>query len=241
MTSEDRNAEIWESDEIVRTWVTSAKERDAKRAPQWQLMADLLPFERDEAFLAADLGAGTGAASRAILDRYPNARVILTDFSSKMIEEGRRHLERYEGRFDYLRFDMEHEDWPPGLPGGLGAVVTSMCVHHLSDERKEGLFKQIFAHLAPGGWYVNYDPVTSDDPVVEAAWQRANDRLDLEAATKRHHRTPLEQARWENHVRYMIPLARQLGYLGAAGFEAVDVYWKHLENVIYGGRRPPAG
>jgi hypothetical protein len=36
----------------------------------------------------------------------------------------------------------------------------------------------------------------------------------------------------------MIPLTRQLGYLQAAGFEGIDVYWKRLEWVIYGGRRP---
>jgi hypothetical protein len=36
----------------------------------------------------------------------------------------------------------------------------------------------------------------------------------------------------------MIPLSPQLGYLRDAGFQGVDVYWKNLENVIYGGRRP---
>ena len=60
----------------------------------------------------------------------------------------------------------------------------------------------------------------------------------FEAASKRLHRTPLEQARWDNHVRYIIPLGPQLEYLRSAGFEGVGVYWKHLENVIYGGRRP---
>jgi hypothetical protein len=76
--------------------------------------------------------------------------------------------------------------------------------------------------------------------VVEEAWQRANDRVDPDAAFKRSHMSPLEHARHENHVRYMIPLTRQVGFLSAAGFEAVDVFWKHLENVIYGGRRPLA-
>ena len=74
--------------------------------------------------------------------------------------------------------------------------------------------------------------------MVEAAWERVNDRDDPEAARKRLHRTPVEQARWDNHVRYIIPLRPQLEYLRSAGFEGVDVYWKHLENVIYGGRRP---
>ena len=48
----------------------------------------------------------------------------------------------------------------------------------------------------------------------------------------------MDQARWDNHVRYIIPLARQLGYLRSAGFDGIDVYWKQLDNVIYGGRRP---
>jgi hypothetical protein len=65
-----------------------------------------------------------------------------------------------------------------------------------------------------------------------------NDIADPEMAHKRLHRTPQEQARFENHVQYMIPLSPQLDYLRAAGFQGVDVYWKHLENVIYGGCRP---
>lgn len=116
--------------------------------------------------------------------------------------------------------------------------MTSMCIHHLPDHRKQGLFCEIFEHLAPGSWYFNYDPVTTSDPAVTAAWERANDRDDPEAATKRRYRTPQEQARHDNHVRYMIPLDRQLAYLRSAGFQGIDVYFKHLENVIYGGHRP---
>ena len=77
--------------------------------------------------------------------------------------------------------------------------------------------------------------------MVEEAWQRAGDRRDPSAADKRHHRTPEEQFRYENHVRYMIPLDWQVGFLRAAGFEGVDVFWKELDFVIYGGRRPLDG
>jgi tRNA (cmo5U34)-methyltransferase len=116
-------------------------------------------------------------------------------------------------------------------------VVTSMCVHHLPDERKQGLFAEILGHLAPGGWYLNYDPVSTSDPVVQAAWERVGDLDDPEAAARRLHRTPEQQARYDNHVRYIIPLAQQLEYLRSAGFRGIDVYWKRLENVIYGGVR----
>jgi hypothetical protein len=75
---------------------------------------------------------------------------------------------------------------------------------------------------------------------VAAEWERVNDRLDPAQAYKRTHRSPQEQAQYENHVRYMIALDLQLGFLKSAGFEAVDVYWKKLDYVIYGGKRPAA-
>jgi hypothetical protein len=128
--------------------------------------------------------------------------------------------------------------WPAAIPAALDAVVTSLCVHHLPDERKQSLFAEIFSRLAPEGWYLNYDPVSAEDPVVAATWARVNDARDPEAAARRRDRTPLEQARWDNHIRYIIPLGPQLEYLRSAGFEGIDVYWKQLDHVIYGGRRP---
>ena len=76
--------------------------------------------------------------------------------------------------------------------------------------------------------------------VFAEGWLRAGDRRDPGAAAKREHRSPQEQFRYENHVRYMIPLDPQLGFLRAAGFEGVDAFWKNLDFVIYGGRRPLA-
>jgi tRNA (cmo5U34)-methyltransferase len=229
----DMNAAIWQSPEIIRNWTA-----EAKRAAQRRLMALLLPFGAQDAFTVLDLGAGTGAASRAILAHHPRAVAILADFSAEMMRAGERDMQPFAGRYRYVEFDMLAGEWPASIPVALDAVVTSMCVHHLPDERKQGLFTEIFGRLVPGGWYLNYDPVRAEDPVVEAAWQRASALDDPEAAHSRLHRTPEEQARYDNHVRYIIPLAQQLGYLRSAGFQGIDVYWKQLENVIYGGCRP---
>jgi tRNA (cmo5U34)-methyltransferase len=236
--STDTNAAIWQSEEGVEFWTAKTDERQQKRGAQWRFLGELLPFDEQDAFTFLDLGAGTGAASAAILELYPRSTAILTDFSAQMMAEGERQLQRFAGRFRYVEFDMSTSSWPAAIPATLDAVVTSMCLHHLPDDRKQSLFAEIFEHLSPGGWYVNYDPVSSADPLVEATWQRVSDRADPEAAGKRLHRTPQEQSRHENHVRYVIPLARQLDYLRAAGFQGVDVYWKHLENVVYAGCRP---
>jgi len=236
--STDTNEAIWKSEEGVRYWTAKTAEREQKRATQWRFMGELLPFGEQDAFTFLDLGAGTGAAARGLLDLYPRSSAILTDFSPQMMGEGEREMQQFAGRFQYVEFDMSASNWPAAIPATLDAIVTSMCIHHLPDHRKQGLFAEILERLAPGGWYVNYDPVSSPDHVVEATWERVNDRDDPEAAGKRLHRTPQEQSRYDNHVRYVIPLDQQLDYLRSAGFQGVDVYWKHLENVIYGGRRP---
>lgn len=237
--SSDSNAAIWKSELGVSYWVSTAEDRERRRTEQRRLMADLLPFADDEQFTVVDLGAGTGAAARAVLDRYPGAQAILADYSPQMMEEGKRELADYSGRYAYVELDLGSGGWPAEIPGEVEAVISSLSVHHLPDERKQQLFAEILARLTPGGWYLNLDPVTAEDPVVEAAWQRANDRQDPAAAAKHAHRTPEEQLRYENHVRYMIPLATQLEFMRGAGFEAIDVYWKQLDHVIYGGRRPP--
>jgi tRNA (cmo5U34)-methyltransferase len=238
--STDTNAAIWKSDDAVQAWLRDVDKRERTRLPEWQLMGQLLPFAETDRFTFVDLGAGTGAAARVVLDLFPNARVILADFSPQMMAQAAVTMREYGDRWSYVEFDMLAGTWPHAIPDAVDAVITSQCVHHLPDSRKQSLFTEIFGRLVPGGWYLNFDPVTADDVAVEAVWERANDRLDPAAAQKRLNRTPEEEARHANHVRYMIPLGPQLGFLRAAGFEAVDVYWKRLDYVIYGGRRPLA-
>jgi len=235
----DTNAAIWKSAEAVEAWTAEAERQERDRQAYRRLVALLLPFAEQDEFTFLDLGAGTGAASRTILDLRPRSTAILADYSAEMMRAGERQMQRFAGRYRYVEFDMSAGgEWPAAIPAVLDAVVTSMCVHHLPDQRKQGLFAEIYDHLAPGGWYLNYDPVRPGDAVVGAAWERVDDHDDPAAAARRRNRTPLEQARWDNHVRYIAPLGPQLGYLRSAGFEGIDVYWKQMENVIFGGRRP---
>jgi len=233
----DTNEAIWKSAAMVSGREERADERRRTNAAQWDLLGELLPFGAQDAFTFLDLGAGTGSAAGAILAMYPRSTAILTDFSAPMMATGVKALAAFAGRFHYLEFDMSTADWPSSIPADLDAVVTSMCVHHLPDDRKQGLFAEIFDHLTPGGWYVSYDAVSSTDQAVRAAWQRVHDR-DPEALRKRMDPTPDEAARHENHVRYVIPLDGQLEQLRSVGFCGVDVYWRRLDDVIYGGFRP---
>jgi tRNA (cmo5U34)-methyltransferase len=235
---DDTNAAIWNSAEVVRTFAAQADQRERERAEQLTLVARLLPFGPDEAFTFLDLGAGTGAAARALLAEYPRATAILADFSTPMMAEGEHQLAPYAGRYRYVEFDMLASTWPAAIPAPIDAIVSALSIHHLPDARKQTIFREIRQHLKPSGWYINYDPIRAPDASIEAHWERVNDRYDTQGPFKRANRSPQEQARYENHVRYMIPLEPQLEWLHEAGFADIDVFWKRLDWVIYGGRNP---
>jgi len=239
-TDADTNAAIWKSEEVARTFAAQSEQREQQRREQLTLVARLLPFGPDDAFTFLDLGAGTGAASRAILAEYPRASAILGEYSPQMTAEGTRAMSAFDGRFRYVELDMLAPDWSLVGPAPLDAAVSALSIHHMPDDRKRAIFGEVYAHLRPGGWYVNFDPIRAPDAEkgLEAIWERVNDRYDPQAPHARTHRTAQEQARYENHIRYMIPLQPQLEWLRAAGFTNVDVFWKRLDWVIYGGSKP---
>lgn len=236
--SPDANADIWTSEEAVHRWAAEAADREAKRELHRTVMAELLPFADTDRFTFLDLGAGTGAGARSVLQRYPSSTAVLADFSAAMMSRAEQELSEFDGRYETVEFDMSSSDWPQRLHGPFEAVITSMCLHHLPDARKRSLLTEIRDRLVPGGWYLNYDPVTAPDTVVEQTWQRIEDGRDPALAHKRLHRTADEQARYANHIRYLIPLDTLLGYLRTTGFEGVDVYYRDMENTVCAGRRP---
>ncbi|MGI9148562.1 MAG: class I SAM-dependent methyltransferase, partial [Chloroflexota bacterium] len=189
-------------------------------------------------FLFLPLAPSPPPAARAVLVEYPVATAILADFSTHMMAEGANQLAPFAGRYRYVEFDMLSSDWPSEIPVPLDAVVSALSIHHLPDPRKQSIFVEIRRRLKPNGWYINYDPIRPPDAVVESTWERVNDRYDTQGPLKRANRTPTEQARYENHIRYMIPLQPQLEWLRASGFTPVEVFWKRLDWVIYGGRNP---
>ncbi len=234
----DTNEAVWKNEDNIKRWAADAKAREAKRQEPLRYAAALLPFEDDEEFTIVDLAAGTGMAARAIMDFYPNCKAVLADFSGAMMSEGAKFLEPYEGRYRYVEFDLRQSAWPEGIPVPMDAAITSQAIHHLTDERKASLFREVFQRLKPGGWYINYEPFKAADPKVGHVWERVNDRFDKGMAYKRTHRSPQEHHQHENHVRYMIDLDTQLSMFREAGFEAVDTYWKQLDYAVYGGRKP---
>ena len=219
------------------------------RAEQIAVVVALLPFGRDDAFRVVDVGAGEGALSAAVLDCYPRSEVHALDGSQSMRERTAARLVRFgrRARVEPFRLEDPSGGWL-GAMDGAGAVVSSLCIHHLDDGGKQSLFAQARRRLAPGGALLIADVIEPVRPeaaeMYAVTWDRATEEqaLAIDGSNERY-REFVEQ-RW-NLYRYPdpevdkpSPVADQLRWLQEAGFEAVDCFWLRAGHAVLGGYLP---
>jgi len=149
----------WQETDRVARYLEREQEpeHEAEVRTAHQLMIELLPAGLDEAFQFLDLGAGAGAVSASVMAHFPEASGVLADMSAPMMQAGNDQLAPFAGRWRYVEYDMNTEDWPAALAGPFRAAVSARAIHHLTNERKLALFRRVLSALAPGGVFVNWD------------------------------------------------------------------------------------
>jgi SAM-dependent methyltransferase len=231
----------WASEAYVEEWVRQQQAEDPGRAERFQLMCDLFPFSHDAAATILDVGAGYGPVSRFILDRYRHATCIGQDGSEPMLKRARTLLARYGERFKTHSTDLFAKDWLLAEHGPFDAAVSSICLHNLRDfERIGEVYREIRAHLKPGGVFLNLDLINAPTAGVQ--------RRYVDAATARRRREETADTRLDAMVRhgesfaaaggvgpFPADLDQHLVALRAAGFTDVDCFWKELRRALFGG------
>jgi tRNA (cmo5U34)-methyltransferase len=215
------------------------------REEQVAAVLDMVPDPGDG--LLVDLCCGEGLLSRALLERFPRARVLAMDLSPAMLEHARAALAIYGERFAARPFDLADRSWR-SFPEPVRAFVSSLAIHHLDGAGKRELFLDLAAALAPGGAVVIADLVKPATPAAHQlaarTWDEAVRRRALELAG---HLGPYEKFRRERWNLYAdpepdpidqpSPLLDQLRWLEAAGLTGVDVYWLKAGHAVFGGIR----
>jgi trans-aconitate methyltransferase len=173
----------WQSSDQVAEWDARKQALASDRREGFELLLNALPEDRSAALRVLDLGAGDGKVAETILDEYPHAQAVLVDFSEPMIEKGIQQLRRLNGRFAYVRWDMNDGDWPDVLAGPYEVMASSAAIHHLDNPRKRWLAGQVIERLVPGGVFANYDLYR--DPDAQFGEEEVHDRncATLEEAT----------------------------------------------------------
>lgn len=188
---------------------------------------DLIPFKSADNFNVIDLGAGTGLFSALIRAAFPNAAITLVDVAEEMLAVAEKRFAGDPGitllAADYLNIK---------LPPATDTVVSALSIHHLENDEKRALFRNIFDGLKPGGRFINVDLVLGETPESERqnldAWL---DKIKKAGATDDdmdlwHERSKLDR---------FTSLSSQLQWLTDSGFSCVDCFYKYYNFAVFSG------
>ncbi len=199
---------------------------DAEKVADYRSRADAIPHRPEgERVLVEvlparvqrvlDLGCGDGRLMAIVREARPGAGGLALDFSPPMLEAARKRFGQ-DGGVEVVEHDLGER-----LPGGLGSfdlIVSSFAIHHLEDERKRDLYREVFALLEPGGAFCNLEHVAS--------------------ATDALHEEFLEAlAIPEDPSNKLVDVETQLRWLRELGFDDADCLWKWRELALLFGRR----
>jgi tRNA (cmo5U34)-methyltransferase len=126
---------------------------------------------------------------------------------------------------------------------GVDVIVSSLCLHHLNDAKKQYLYKAAAERLSPRGALLIADLIDPQHPVSRALaadqWDaQAKRQADAVGAPQLYERFLDE--RW-NHFRFPdesdqpSALFHHLIWLRHAGFAAVDCCWLNAGHAVFGG------
>ncbi|AFY58110.1 methylase involved in ubiquinone/menaquinone biosynthesis [Rivularia sp. PCC 7116] len=196
-----------------------------------------------------ELGCGTGELSKKILNRCRDAQIIALDYSPRMIEFAQKKMVE-AGYQQWSGLEADFGEWannPEKFDIGteFDACVSSLAIHHLSDEMKAKLFQRIAKSLRKGGSFWNADPVLSESPILEEIYKTAGKEwTEKQGSTIEKVRSRL--ASNSDAVDYaasygyssqdqLATLDTQLQMLAKAGFKSVAVPWKYYKLAVFGG------
>ncbi|OZI12101.1 SAM-dependent methyltransferase [Bacillaceae bacterium SAS-127] len=175
-----------------------------------------------------DIGAGTGLFSACLKEKFPQAQLTLIDLSEKMLEVAKQRFKDEDIDYvtaDYTTYKFEQT---------FDIIISSLSIHHLSDEEKRNLYQDVYTWLNPGGIFINADQVLSHTPSIDSMYKQDWwEKISASGLTPKQ----LDEARERTKLDRMSTLQQQLDWLTASGFRDVDCVYKYFNFVVLIGKK----
>jgi len=256
--SDPRGMHDWHSPTYVQEWIggytSDERKRSLRRIPY------LVPFDPGERIRVLDVGGGWGPVTTEVLEVFPNAEVVLHDFSEPMLREAASRLARFGDAVRYVRGDLLSAEWKDEIVGQFNAVVSSLAIHNVRfPDRIRAIYGEIFSLVAPGGCFINLDQVATGSLAANASrhaqqmerrqhlydetgqWATLEEIGEQGGHGRPAHATAQPDPETLRRIAAAEPatLANQLRWLREVGFDDVDCFGRERTSALIGAFRAP--
>jgi tRNA (cmo5U34)-methyltransferase len=204
---------------------------------------DMIPHTENESFRLLDIGAGMGRFTNKITKKFPKASIVCLDGSTKMLDVARANLGRTDMNTTFVHQDFGDSSWVEALTSKFDVIVSTGAIHHISDQRRKTLFKEIFELLNDDGYFINSDLFKSKHDVLtekyyDDVWARHIQRKTWEVLNIER---PIEEVRKRMYAALdkegdnPSTIEDQLQHLHEAGFSVADCVWQYYHLAVLVG------
>ncbi|CAB9519804.1 Carboxy-S-adenosyl-L-methionine synthase [Seminavis robusta] len=242
-------AAVWKEKEVANAF-TDIRESVPLAKEQLDLMVRIIktfhqPNGGARPFTWLDLGCGDGPLGRALLEAFPDSQGTFLDFSEPMLETAKSKIDAMgmTHRVSLVQGDLSSPRWMEALnqqQPKVDAIVSGFAIHHLTNERKQALYQELYDMLSPGGVFLNLEHVASPSLEVEKIFDGA-----FVDSMHRHFEGAKTYEECEQAVYYdlnvdaeaniVVSAETQCEWLRSCGFQHVDIYLKYLILALFGG------
>lgn len=157
-TSHSHHRHDRDSREYVSNWAKGQEPKEKDRQEPFRVLADTIPFNKELPIRILDLGAGYGALTKFLLERFPKATAICQDGSDEMAKLGRERMNNLAGRFNYVFCDFVRLGWTEEITVSFETIVSSIAIHNVGEPKIiKRIYEDIFPLVKPDGCFLNFD------------------------------------------------------------------------------------
>lgn len=206
---------LWSDADHARSYL-ARRSQFPWRETAYEHLMEIVPTDPQRVL---DLGCGDGQVIGRVVDAHPHVEAIAADFSEEMLSRARA---RFGDAENVTIVEHDLDDPLPAEWGSFDAVVSAFAIHHVVDDRKRALYREVFDHLEPGGVFCNLEHVASPTPELHEAFLHSIGQTLAD----------------DDPSNKLAPVEAQLAWLRDIGFEQVDCYYKWREIGLLAGVRP---